>query len=82
MEIVCRHYLAGSGYRRYKRGELTAEELGFEAGTELEEGVKLPKPCVEVTTKFEAYDRLIERDEALEIANISGEELDLSLIHI
>ena len=81
LEIVCRHYLAGSGWRRYKRGELTAEELGFEAGTELEEGVKLPKPCVEVTTKFEAYDRLIERDEALEIANITGEELD-SLIEV
>lgn len=81
LEIVCRHYLAGSGWRRYKRGELTAEELGFEAGTELEEGVKLPKPCVEVTTKFEAYDRLIEREEALEIANITGEELD-SLIEV
>ena len=47
----------------------------------LEEGVKLPKPCVEVTTKFEAYDRLIDREEALEIANITGEELD-SLIDV
>ena len=69
LEIVCRHYLAGSGWRRYKRGELTAEELGFEAGTVIEEGAKLPTPCVEVTTKFEAYDRLIDREEALEIAN-------------
>ena len=81
LEIVCRHYLAGSGWRRYKRGELTSEELGFEAGTELEQGAKLPAPYIEVTTKFEAYDRLIDREEALEIANITGEELD-SLIDV
>ena len=81
LEIVCRHYLSGSGWRRYKRGELTSEELGFPVGTELEEGAKLPSPYVEVTTKFEAYDRLIDREEALEIANITGEELD-SLIEV
>ena len=81
LEIVCRHYLAGSGWRRYKRGELTAEELGFDAGTELEQGAKLPAPYVEVTTKFEAFDRLIDREEALEIANITGDELD-SLIEV
>ena len=34
-----------------------------------------------MTTKFEAYDRLIDRKEALEIANITGEELD-SLIDV
>ena len=76
LEFVCRHYLAGSGWRRYKRGELSVESLGFEAGTVLEEGAKLPKPCVEITTKFEAYDRLIDREEALAIANISDDELD------
>ena len=52
------------------------ESFWFESGTVLEEGAKLPKPCVEITTKFEAYDRLIDREEALEIANISGDELD------
>ena len=81
LEIVCRHYLAGSGWRRYKRGELTSEELGFEAGTVLEQGAKLPAPYVEVTTKFEAFDRLIDTEEALEIANITPEELD-SLIDV
>ncbi|MDP6869824.1 MAG: phosphoribosylaminoimidazolesuccinocarboxamide synthase [Candidatus Poseidoniaceae archaeon] len=81
LEIVCRHYLAGSGWRRYKRGELTAEELGFTPGTLLEEGVKLPAPYVELTTKFESYDRLIERSEALEIANCTDDELD-SLIEV
>mgnify|MGYP006090772033 CR=1 FL=1 len=81
LEFVCRHYLAGSGWRRYQRGELTAEELGFEAGTVLESGAKLPAPYLEITTKFEDYDRLIDREEALEIANISGEELD-SLLQV
>jgi phosphoribosylaminoimidazole-succinocarboxamide synthase len=81
LEIVCRHYLAGSGWRRYKRGELTSEELGFEAGTVLEQGAKLPAPYVEVTTKFEAFDRLIDTAEALEIANITSEELE-SLIDV
>ena len=73
--------MAGSGWRRYKRGELSAEELGFEAGTELKQGVKLPAPYVELTTKFEAYDRLIDREEAKEIANITDAELD-SLIDV
>ena len=76
LEVVCRHHLAGSGWRRYKKGDLSVEELGFPAGTVLEEGAKLPKPYLEVTTKFEDFDRLIDREEALYIANISGEELD------
>jgi phosphoribosylaminoimidazole-succinocarboxamide synthase len=76
LEVICRHYLAGSGFRRYKRGEVGAEEFGFEPGTELEEGVKLPKPYLEVSTKFEKFDRLIDRAEALEISNITDAEYD------
>ena len=76
LEVICRHYLAGSGWRRYQKGELSSEDLGFSPGTVLEEGVKLPHPCLEVTTKFEEFDRLIERDEALTIANITEAELD------
>ncbi len=76
LEVICRHYLSGSGWRRHKRGELTSEELGFEAGLTLEEGVKLPKPYLEVSTKFEAFDRLLDREEALEISNLEGSELD------
>ena len=76
LEVICRHYLSGSGWRRYKRGDLTSEELGFEKGLELEEGVKLPKPYLEVSTKFEAFDRLLDREEALKISNLRAEELD------
>jgi len=76
LEVICRHYLAGSGWRRYARGDAPAEEFGFEPETILEEGVKLPKPYLEVSTKFEKFDRLLDRAEALEISNLSDEEFD------
>ena len=76
LEVICRHYLAGSGWRRYARGDAPAEEFGFEPGTILEEGVKLPKPYLEVSTKFEKFDRLLDRAEALEISNLTDEEFD------
>ena len=76
LEVICRHYLAGGGWRRYKRGDVGSEEFGFEPGLELQEGVKLPKPYLEVSTKFEKFDRLLDREEALEISNITDEEFD------
>ncbi len=76
LEVICRHYLAGSAWRRYDRGEATAEEFGFAAGTPLQEGVKLPTPYLEVSTKFEKFDRLLDRQEALEISNLTEEEFD------
>jgi phosphoribosylaminoimidazole-succinocarboxamide synthase len=79
LEVICRHYLAGSAWRRFKRGETTAEELGFPAGAELSEGIKLPKPYLEVSTKFEKFDRLLDRKEALEISNLREEEFDAIL---
>ena len=74
LEFICRHYLSGSAWRRFQRGELTPEQLGVPADCEY--GAKLEKPFVEVTTKFEAYDRNIDRAEALEISNITDEEYD------
>ena len=76
LEVICRHYLAGSGWRRYKRGDAPAEEFGFEPGTVLHEGIKLPEPYLEVSTKFEKFDRLLDRKEALEISNLTDEEFD------
>jgi phosphoribosylaminoimidazole-succinocarboxamide synthase len=76
LEVICRHYLAGSGWRRYQRGDVGAEEFGFEPGTELTEGVKLPKPYLEVSTKFEKFDRLLDTAEALEISNLEPSEFD------
>ena len=40
------------------------------------EGIKLPKPYLEVSTKFEKFDRLLDRDEALSISNLSEKEFD------
>tara|TARA_B100001996_G_scaffold371719_1_gene347368 strand:- start:417 stop:1331 length:915 start_codon:yes stop_codon:yes gene_type:complete len=76
LEVICRHYLAGGGWRRYKRGDVGSEEFGFEPGVELQEGVKLPKPYLEVSTKFEKFDRLLDRKEALEISNLTDDEFD------
>ena len=74
LEFIVRHYLAGSAWRRFQRGDLTAEQLGIE--DEAVYGQRLTKPLVEVTTKFEAYDRFVDREEALEISNITDEEFD------
>mgnify|MGYP001024807506 CR=1 FL=1 len=79
LEVICRHYLAGGGWRRYERGDVGAEEFGFEPGTVLKAGVKLPTPYLEVSTKFEKFDRLLDRQEALEISNITEEEFDAIL---
>ncbi|MGY8702540.1 MAG: phosphoribosylaminoimidazolesuccinocarboxamide synthase [Candidatus Poseidoniales archaeon] len=76
LEVICRHYLAGGGWRRYARGEVGAEEFGFKAGTVLDEGAKLPKPYLEVSTKFEAFDRLLTTEEALHISNLSLDEFE------
>ena len=76
LEVICRHYLAGTAWRRFQRGEASSEVFGFEEGKELTEGVKLPKPFLEVSTKFEKFDRNLDRDEALQISNLEPEELD------
>ncbi|HCP47631.1 MAG TPA: phosphoribosylaminoimidazolesuccinocarboxamide synthase [Deltaproteobacteria bacterium] len=81
LEVICRHYLAGSAWRRYKRGEAGSEEFGFAPGTDLQEGIKLPTPYLEVSTKFEKFDRLLDRKEALEISNLTEAEFD-SLLDI
>ena len=79
LEVICRHYLAGGGWRRYDRGDVGPEEFGFEPDTILFEGIKLPKPYLEVSTKFEKFDRLLDRNEALEISNLTEEEFDAIL---
>jgi phosphoribosylaminoimidazole-succinocarboxamide synthase len=74
--VICRHHLSGSGWRRYAKGEAGVEEFGFEPGTEIEEGCKLPRPYLEVSTKFESFDRLLDREEALQISNLTEDEFD------
>ena len=76
LEVICRHYLAGTAWRRYQRGEVSPEVFGFESEDEVHEGIKLPEPFLEVSTKFEKFDRNLSREEALEISNLDPEELD------
>ena len=76
LEVICRHYLAGTAWRRYQRGEVSPEDFGFDSNDELSQGVKLPEPFLEVSTKFEKFDRNLDRDEALEISNLDPDELD------
>tara|TARA_Y100000588_G_scaffold286561_1_gene304485 strand:- start:8312 stop:9223 length:912 start_codon:yes stop_codon:yes gene_type:complete len=76
LEVICRHYLAGTAWRRYQRGDVSPTDLGFDSNEEIFEGSKLPEPFLEVSTKFEKFDRNLSRDEALEISNLDPEELD------
>lgn len=75
LEVVCRHYVAGSMHDRLKRGEVKPESLGLPAGKVPEIGTKLPKPFIEFTTKLEKVDRELTEKEALEISKLSPEEL-------
>lgn len=76
LEVICRHHLTGSAFKRYTDGKVESSEFGFEPGTVLQDGVKLPAPYLEVSTKFEAFDRTLDREEALKISNLTDEEFD------
>ncbi len=76
LEVISRHYMAGSLWDRVKSKEISAEELGFDADHEPKYGEELPRPFYEVTTKLEPVDRLLTREEALSISGLSEEEMD------
>ncbi len=75
LEVICRHYIAGSLNDKILRGETTGEMLGFEPGHTPKYGEKLPKPTIEFTTKLEPVDRKLTEKEALEISGLNPEEL-------
>jgi phosphoribosylaminoimidazole-succinocarboxamide synthase len=74
LEFIVRHYVAGSLLDRIKKGKVDPSVVGLEGEVEL--GMKLPEPFFEVTTKFEAYDRPVEGQEALDIGGLTEEEMD------
>ena len=76
LEVICRHYAAGSLMDRIKKGKITPEQLGFPNGHEVKYGEKLPKPFLECTTKLEAHDRELDEKEAKDIAALSDDEYD------
>ncbi len=76
LELIVRYYLAGSMWDRVKAGKVTAKELGFASGHNLEYGVALPEPHFEVTTKLEPVDRLLTTAEALKLSCLDPPQLD------
>ena len=76
LEWICRWFVAGSLYDRVEKGEISAQDLGFPAGHAVRSGEQLPEPFLEVSTKLEKTDRLLKRDEALQISGLTSQEFE------
>lgn len=76
LEFIARYYVAGSLYDRLKSGKLSPEAVGFPRGHEPKYGEVLPEPFCEMSTKLERVDRLLSREEALEISGLTPDELE------
>lgn len=76
LEVISRRYVAGSLYDRIKNQEINVRDLGFPQDHEVKYGEKLPRPFYETTTKLEKVDRLLTREEALNISGLTEVELD------
>ena len=74
LELICRHYNAGSLNDRVKEGKIKVEQLGFPKGHQLKYGEKLPQDFFEATTKLEETDRNLEKEEALRISGLTEKE--------
>ncbi|HWG91810.1 MAG TPA: phosphoribosylaminoimidazolesuccinocarboxamide synthase [Candidatus Thermoplasmatota archaeon] len=71
LEVICRHYVAGSLHDRLKAGVIRAKDLGFTTDEVPPVGTKLPRPFVEFTTKLEPVDRELSEGEALAISKLT-----------
>ena len=76
LEFICRWYVAGSLFDRVQDGQVAPESLSYSAGHKVVYGEKLPEPFLEVSTKLEKTDRLLNKAEALQISGLSPEEYD------
>jgi len=74
LEIICRHYAAGSLMDRIASGGIKAVDLGFPADHKVAYGEKLPRPFIEATTKLESVDRNLVYKEAIEMAGLTDED--------
>jgi phosphoribosylaminoimidazole-succinocarboxamide synthase len=74
LEIICRHYAAGSLMDRIRSGKITPESLGFPKGHAVKYGEKLPRPYLEATTKLEEHDRELDEKEAKKIAGLTDKD--------
>jgi len=76
LEVICRWYVAGSLHDRVKRGDISPESLGFPNNHHVEYGEPLPDPFIEVSTKLERVDRLLDKSEALKISGLTPVEYE------
>lgn len=76
LEFICRWYVAGSLFDRVKEGEIAPQAFGFPSGHRVAYGEPLPEPFVEVSTKLEKTDRLLNKSEALEISGLTPAEYE------
>jgi phosphoribosylaminoimidazole-succinocarboxamide synthase len=74
LEVICRHYVAGSLWDRIQNGQVKPAKIGFKANDEVKYGDKLPEPYVEFTTKLEKIDRSVTKKEALKLACLTNDE--------
>lgn len=74
LEFIARYFVAGSLHDRLRTGKLDFREMGFDE--EPEYGEKLPEPHFEVVTKFEEFDRELEKKEALDLSGLTDEEYE------
>lgn len=74
LEVICRHYVAGSMYDRIQSGEVKPERLGFPSGHKVQKGEKIPQPFVEFTTKLEEVDRPLSDEEAFKLSGLTQSE--------
>jgi len=73
LEVIARHYLAGSLLDRIKKGKVNAADLGLDS---VEYGTPIPGSFLEFTTKLEKFDRPISEAEAIDMAGLTRSELD------
>lgn len=74
LEVVCRHYAAGSLLDRFASGEIKPARVGMTRAPK--KGEKLPQPFVEFTTKFEETDRPLSDEEALKLSGLTPKEFE------
>jgi len=74
LEIICRHYVAGSLWDRIQSKEVKPVKLGFKPTKDVKYGDRLPEPLIEFTTKLEDHDRLLTKSEAMKIASLNNDE--------
>ncbi len=76
LEFICRWYVAGSLFDRINEGSVSPVDLGYPSGHKVTYGEPLPEPFIEVSTKLEKTDRLLNKAEALDISGLSPSEFD------